>query len=168
MNISPSWILLLILVAGLSIGIVWFSNTSYAAALRGIGVPVPYCTFMRPTTSAELDFTAVGPGFFYGAQDIIAFLSFKPSDEVLTSFCSASENGANVRFILSPLLSKDSKFLEFLDRCKIKYRAANVVLPNLAVSDGCVLLFGYDKDVVVCEGDYASRVRKYLEGVWRG
>lgn len=167
MSFSPSWLLLLILIAGLSIGLVWFSSTSFAGALRSVGVPVPYCTFLRPTTIAELDFGRLGPGYFYEANDALAYLSFKPREELLTALCSLSDRGANVRVILSPFLAKDREFLQFLDRCKIKYRSADVLLPNLLVAGRCVFTLGYERDLMVCDQDYASDVRKYLEGIWR-
>ena len=167
MNVSPSWIIFLILVVGIGYGLVWFSGTSIADALRSFGAPIPYCTFLRPSTGAELDFRPVPAGLLYEANDVLGYLTFKPNDTLLTTLCSVSDRGGNVRLILSQLLAKNRAFLDFLDKCKIKYRSADVLLPNVIVARGCVMTLGYDKDLIVCDEDYASRVYKYLEGMWR-
>ena len=166
MNLSPSWIFWLILIAGLMYGLMVFSSTSYADVLRSLGFPIPYCTPHYTTSLAELDFTRFPVGALYEVNDVVAYISFTPREELVTALCTVSQNGANVRVIVSPVVSANRDFVKAMDECKVKLRTLDLLYPNILVAGRCVYTFGYDKDLVVCNPEFASKVKKDLEGVW--
>lgn len=165
---SGSTVFYLVLLVGLVYGLVWFSGTSVADSLRSFGVPVPYCTVHPLVSLCEMDYTSPTPALFRDANSLFVFLISRPSDDLLNSFCALSEDGANVRMVLSGFLRDDNEFLSALDSCKVKYRFSNNVLTNELSTGACYLSFTGPRGVYTCCEPVVSAFNDYFEEVWKG
>lgn len=164
---SGSTLFYLILLVGLIYGLVWFSGTHYADALRSIGLSVPYCTVHPLVSMCEMDYTVPSAQLVGDANVLNVFLFTRPPKDLLNAFCSLSEDGANVRIVLSSLMKDDDEFLSELDGCKVKYRFSGYVTTNELSTGRCYLSFTGSRGVYTCCSDVVSRFDEYFEEVWK-
>jgi len=165
-QISANTLFIPVLVLVTIYAFVWFSQTDWAGALRGLGVPVPYCTQFSLASMCEMDYIRVGPGYFYDTNVLNVFLFSRPSPDFFNAFCALSEAGVNVRIVLSPFMKDDREFLGMLDRCKIKYRFSPAVRSNELSTGRCYLNFTADYGVYTCCSSVVSAFDRYFEQVW--
>ena len=165
-GLSGSTLFYIVLLMGLAYGIVWFSGTPYAETLRGVGLPVPYCTTHPLVSMCEMDYTVPSEQLVSDANVLNVFLFTRPSSSLLNAFCSLSEDGANVRVVLSTMLKDDKEFLSTLDRCKIKYRFSGYVSTNELSTGRCYLSFTGPRGVYTCCKPVVSAFDKYFDEVW--
>lgn len=163
---SGSSLFYLVLLLGLLYGVVWFSSTQYASTLRSFGVPVPYCTTHPLVSLCEMDYVVPSASYVSDTNEVSAFMFTVPSSKMLNALCSISENGANVRLVLTPLLKDNNVFMQTLDRCKIKYRFSNYVMTNELSTGRCYLDFTGTRGVYTCCKPIVSRFDSYFEEVW--
>ena len=163
---SGSTLFYLVLLLGLIYGLVWFSSTRYAAGLRAIGVPIPYCTTHPLVSLCEMDYVTPSASLIRDVNTLDIFLLTVPSSSMLNAFCSLSESGANVRIVLSPYLKSNKEFLKTLDACKIKYRFNDYVSTDELSTGSCYLDFTGPRGVYTCCKPVVSRFELYFQEVW--
>lgn len=163
---SGSTLFYLVLLIGLAYGLVWFSSTHFADQLRSWGAPVPFCTTHPLVSLCEMDYVAPSADLIRDSNVVDAFLFTVPSSKMLNALCSLSENGSNVRVVLTPLLKDNNVFIHTLDTCKIKYRFSTYVNTDELSTGSCYLDFTGYRGVYTCCKPVVSKFERYFEEVW--
>lgn len=164
--LSLGGVLRLILLTGFIAGVVWFTGTPFADTLRSVGAPIPYCTTHSLAALCEMDYVSPSTSAVSDTNMLSVFMLSRPSDEFINAFCSVSNEGANVRMVLSEYLRGDTVLMDTLDRCKIKYRFSGEISTNELITDSCYLSFTGYRGVYTCCSTVIDKFSTYFEEVW--